>query len=220
MLDFLNLDNNLGFTVSLLLVCGIAVLEMFSLLLGLGLFRFLDALIPDSVLVFDPDSATAKLNFLPKIMGWLCPGPVPAIVLLILYLSIYGVLGLSAQALSLHFVGFSIPGIVIFPLCIFLSFYPLKWIVKWIHPYLPKDESRAVSQDSFLGLQAEIIIGTARSGSPTQAKVLDAFGKTHYVLVEPDTTDQTFPTGSLVVLVERQGARFKVVSAEAKQNKD
>ncbi|MBW7875520.1 MAG: YqiJ family protein [Candidatus Cloacimonetes bacterium] len=220
MLDFLNLHNNLAFTVSLLLVCGIAVLEFVSLLLGLGLFRFLDTLIPDSLFSFDPDSATAKLNFLPKIMGWLCPGPVPAVVLLILFLSIYGVLGLSTQALSLYFSGYSIPGIIIFPLCIFLSFYPLKWIIKWIHPFLPKDESSAVSQDSFIGLRAEIIIGTARLGSPTQAKVSDAFGKTHYVLVEPDVSDQTFPTGSVVVLVERQGARFKVVSAEDKQHKD
>jgi hypothetical protein len=76
---------------------------------------------------------------------------------------------------------------------------------------LPRDESESVSRDSFLGCSGEITVGTARRGHPAEARVRDSFGHSHYVMVEPDNEEQSFPAGSKVVLLKRHEAIYRVI---------
>jgi hypothetical protein len=76
---------------------------------------------------------------------------------------------------------------------------------------MPKDETEAVAETSFIGRIAVITLGNASPGNPAEAKLRDKFGQTHYVMVEPDESDERFENGTQVVLVNQQGAIFKAI---------
>jgi hypothetical protein len=73
---------------------------------------------------------------------------------------------------------------------------------------LPKDETTAVSLDALVRRDAEIQIGTARTGSPARAKVIDMHGQSHFVMVEPHDTATELQAGDTVLLVRREGQTF------------
>ncbi|MDZ7626926.1 MAG: DUF1449 family protein [Parvularculaceae bacterium] len=74
---------------------------------------------------------------------------------------------------------------------------------------LPREETDAVSSDSFIGRVAEVIRGEARVGAPAEAKLTDARGQTQYILVEPDAAGASFHQGTEVLIVEQRGAVFR-----------
>ena len=74
---------------------------------------------------------------------------------------------------------------------------------------MPKEETDAVSRDTFIGNIAEIIRGEAKIGTPAEAKLKDFTGTVHYLLVEPDTEETTFYQGDKIILVEKNGAVFR-----------
>ncbi len=55
------------------------------------------------------------------------------------------------------------------------------------------------------------MIGTARRGSPAQARVSDVHGQVHYVMVEPYDDDHSFGQGDTVRLDRRDGNIFIAV---------
>jgi hypothetical protein len=73
---------------------------------------------------------------------------------------------------------------------------------------IPKDETEVVSENSFIGRVAVITLGEALRGKPAEAKLTDQFGQDHYLMVEPDQEIETFPQGTEVLIVRRQGAVF------------
>ena len=78
---------------------------------------------------------------------------------------------------------------------------------------MPQNETYAVSSSDFLGKVAVITLGTARAGMPAEAKLHDAHGNTHYVRVEPLRPDDSFPTGTAVLLKTRENSVYKVDAA-------
>ena len=76
---------------------------------------------------------------------------------------------------------------------------------------MPGDETTAISLDSLVGRRGTITIGTARRGSPAQARVADIHGQVHYVMVEPYDDDHSIGEGETVRLDRRDGNIFIAV---------
>ncbi|NQZ41492.1 OB-fold-containig protein [Moritella sp.] len=53
------------------------------------------------------------------------------------------------------------------------------------------------------GKAAKITIGTASSGNPAEALLLDDFNQKHYIMVEPEFEKEYLPKGTEVVIVEK-----------------
>jgi hypothetical protein len=83
-----------------------------------------------------------------------------------------------------------------------------------LHRIMPKDETTAVSQGSFIGRVAVLTLGTATAGNAAQAKLRDAHGQDHYIMVEPDNKEDQFSQGDAVLLVRHTGACFYVIAAD------
>jgi hypothetical protein len=77
---------------------------------------------------------------------------------------------------------------------------------------MPKDETDAVSEQSFIGRVAVITLGNASHGSPAEAKLKDQHGQMHYVMVEPDLPNEAFSQGTAVILVRQKGAHFTAIN--------
>ena len=102
MIDLIFAPENLPFSVALGLMLAIAVLEGVGMLFGAGLSGALESVAPDFDIDVDADidaDAGADLPALSQFLGWLRVGEVPILILLIVFLTSFGLGGLIVQGL-------------------------------------------------------------------------------------------------------------------------
>ena len=210
MLSLMLASENLAFSIALVLMIMIAVLEGVAALLGAGMSSALESLLPESELsphteVGQADADTALSRFL----GWLRIGEVPLLMLLVIFLFSFGLSGLLLQGLFQALTGWLAPGWLAVPL-VFVASLPLVRLGGGVlQAVMPRDETTAVTEDSLLGRIAVITLGTARQNYPAEARVKDQHGYTHYLQLEPDAEGDEFLQGTEVLLLSRQGAVYK-----------
>lgn len=188
MLEIIAAPANLPFSVALLVMLMIGAVEAF----GLG-------------------ASAVHLDVHADIHGgdlldWLGVGRVPLLMLLVVFLALFGLAGLAIQ----QFAGplslwIAVPGAAAAAL-------PLTGLgARGLARIMPGDETTAVSLDELVGRRGTITIGTARRGSPAQARVADVHGQVHYVMVEPYDDDHSIGQGETVRLDRREGNIFIAV---------
>ncbi|GAB60018.1 YqiJ family protein [Rheinheimera nanhaiensis] len=205
-------SENMAFSIALVLMLMIAVLEGVAALFGTGVSSALDSLLPESELsphaeVGQIDSDTALSRFL----GWLRIGEVPLLMLLVIFLLCFGLLGLLLQGVLHSVLGVLAPGWLAVPIVLLLSLPFVRFGGGVLQAIMPRDETSAVTEDSLIGRIAVITLGTARVGYPAEAKVRDQHGYSHYVQLEPDDAAAEFIQGNEVLLLSRQGAVYKAM---------
>ncbi len=189
------------FWVALLLILGIAVLEGIGLLLAISPSNMLDAWLPD----FD------DAEWLGRVLGWLHLGRLPSLVLLLLFLTGFAVFGFALQHLLQTLTGHTLPALLASVLAVPAGMAGTRSLGGLLVHVLPRDESSAVSDQSFVGRSAIITAGHARRGFAAQARVKDQHGRTHYLMVEPDLEEQPLAEGSEVLLVSKPGSFYRAI---------
>lgn len=76
---------------------------------------------------------------------------------------------------------------------------------------MPGFESSVVSADDLVRLRGTVLEGTARRDIPARAKVVDAHGQAHFILVEPHDTSEAIAAGETVLVVRREGPVYFVL---------
>lgn len=215
MLEFFVEPANSPFSIAIMVMFGIAILEGICLVLGFGIFQFLDTLLPELELNTEIDISVdmESPSALSRFFSWLRIGKVPILMLLVVLLTSFGLIGLTIQSFVVSITGHLIPGWLASIPALLLAFPVVSVSGKILEKIMPGDETDAVSEDSLVGRVATITIGTAKSGSPAEARVQDQHGTTHYVMVEPDLADSEFPSGSQILLIRNEGARFVAITA-------
>ena len=198
-----------GIALALMLLLG--ALEILSMLLG-GASEWLDNLLPDSL----ADSAHTEVGLdaadgvLVRFLSWLYVGKVPVLMLLVVFLAVYGLAGYVFQTAFAAVFGAYLNGTLAAVAVWFLSLPLVRATAGGLYKILPKDETTAVSQDTLIGRVGVIVLGEARPGSPAQVRVKDGFGQTHYVMAEPDG-EGVLKQGEAVLLVSLEGNTFKAI---------
>jgi membrane protein implicated in regulation of membrane protease activity len=185
MLDFLAAPANFPFAVALTVMLLIGVVEA----LGLGASAV--------HLDIDADAHAGDL------LGWLGVGQVPLLMVLVVFLAAFGLLGLAVQQAVGPFplwLASAIAGVVALPVT--------GLGARGLARIMPQDETTAVSLDTLVGKRGTITVGTARTGSPAQARVRDVHGQPHYVMVEPHDEAHPIAEGETVLLLRREGHIF------------
>ncbi len=206
---------NLPFTIALAIMGAIALLEGVAVLLGFGLSSLIDHMLPDADIDFDidaPDIHGAD-TALSQVLGWLLIGKVPVLVLLIVFLTVFGLVGLVLQSAVHSISGAFLPGLVAAPISFALSLPLARLSGRGLARVIPRTETSAVSRETFVGRVAVITLGPARVGQPARARLRDQHGRSHNVMVEPDGTEPeaAFETGCEVLLVQSAGVTFKAI---------
>ncbi len=214
---------NWPFIVALGVMLGLALLETLIFLLGGSLFGFVDDLLPDSLdgdvdvdvaAEADLSAPSASSGMLEQVLGWFAVGRVPFLVIVIALLTSFGLIGLTLQGVLRQMTGFPLPAsLAAIPALVGASF-TTRWLALRIARIIPKEETSAVSRDSFIGRVATVTLGSARSGEPTQARLTDSHGQAHYVMVEPDRASDVLVEGEHVLLVSRSNGVFRAIRAE------
>lgn len=199
------------FTIALMLMTLIALLELGGLLFGVAFSGVIDGMLPDFDFDVDADADIDAGDAIGKLFSWLYVGRVPTLIVFATFLAGFGLAGIFIQRTAAGVVGGPLPLFLATPAA-FAGALPLtRLFAGAVARIFPKDESDAVSDESFIGLIAHIIRGEARKGAPAEAKLADAHGLTHYILVEPEN-DLTFKEGADVLLIEKKGAVFIAVA--------
>lgn len=235
MIDFILADQNTSFAVALGLMIAIAMAEGVGTLMGLGLSSMIDSLLPEvdlpdvDVPEFDADMSGGALpadlevvgastdataagpGLFGRILGWLCFGRVPALIILVIFLTGFGIAGYLVQGMIHSVTGWLLPGIVA-SAAAFAGALPFTRVTALgLSKIMPKDESDAVSRATFVGRSALIVQGNARSGLPAQARLRDATGQSHYLQVEPDVDGEVLEQGTEIIIVRQLGATYTAI---------
>lgn len=191
MFEFVAAPENLPFSVALLVMLLIGVVEA----VGLGASA--------AHLDVNADAGAGG-----DLLGWLGVGRVPLLIVLVVFLACFGLAGLAIQQLAASMAGDPL-SLWMASAAALAAALPMTGVgARGLARIIPQDETTAVSLDSLVGKRGAITIGTARRGSPAQLRVRDAFGQTHYVLVEPHDEAHPFAEGDTVLLVRRDGDIF------------
>lgn len=218
-MDFLFAGENVPFAIALALMLIIGLFEGVATLLGLGVSSVLDNLLPDIDIDVDIDTPDGG-GALTKVLGWLQFGKVPALIMLVVLLTAFGTCGYLIQ-LTLHsLVGWMLPAIIAVIPATAAALPTTRVLGQMLSHVVIRDETEAVSRNSFVGRVAVITLGVARKGSPAEAKFRDQHGTTHYVMVEPDNADDEFTQGESVLLVSDTGSVMRGIKPENTHLKD
>lgn len=210
-MSFLLASQNLPFTVALAVMFVIALMEGTSLFLGAGIISVFDNMIPaidlDGLDTPDLNNTTGMTRFL----GWLRIGKVPILITLIIFLTLFGLTGLIVQSLALGLIQNLLPASIASVPAFLLTLPALRVTHAVVEKVIPKDETYAVSEETFLGRIAVITIGTATRQRAAQARLQDEHGRDHYVMIKPDNEEDSFPAGTSVLIVSRKGSFFHAI---------
>jgi hypothetical protein len=227
MLEHLLAPENLPFAVTLLITIALGVLEIVTALFGATLSGMVDAVLPDLDLDADvggPDASAGTdlttegdldgvhtLGVIGHALDWLHVGRVPTLLLLLTLLGSFGAFGLLLQSFAKSALGGLAPAWLMSIPAFALAVPAVRVVGSVFARLIPKEETSAVSRDSFVGQPALVTAGVATLGNPAQAKLMDRHGQMHYLLVEPETTGVELVAGSTVILTRHQGAVFKAI---------
>lgn len=195
-------EQNLPFGIGFALIVGVALLEGIGMLVSLSPSNFLDHLIPE----IDGDSG------LDRVLGWLHLGKVPALVLLLLFLTGYTVFGYGLQMVAHGLFGGYLPAWIAGLLAVPSGMATVRGMGSLVAHIIPRDETSSVSEQTLLGRVGVIVGGTAKRGMAAQARVRDSHGRTHYLMVEPDLDDEVLEEGTQVLIVRKAGAFYRCIS--------
>ncbi len=229
MIEFILQSQNLPFMVSLTIMIMIACLEGVTTMIGFGLSSMIETFIPDFDIDIDVDMDAdvdhpdiTATGILTKTFGWFRIGQVPFLIILIAFLTIFGLGGLILQSFCIKLTGYLLPGLIASAITLPLSLPLVRFITGIIAKIMPKDETEAVDEKSFIGRVAVITLGKATKNNSAQAKLKDKFSTTHYLMVEPDIDDEEFNQGDQVLIVKQTSSGFKAIhnSVSALQETD
>ena len=208
-MELLTAPANLPFSIALALVFLLGALELISLTLGGAVSIFGGDADVDMDGGFDGMDGD---GFFGHIMHWLHAGQIPATVLLILFLLSFGSAGLLLQSTLKSLTGALMPALLAVVPAFLIALPSTRILGGVLKPIMPRDETEAVSRESFIGCSAQITSGKARRGAPAEARLRDAYGRSHYVMVEPEHDEEVFPAGARVVLLKRRDVVYRVIA--------
>lgn len=187
------------FGIAALLLVALVLVEAIGLLLALNPSALLDDFLPDGPMegVFG------------DMLGWLHIGRVPVLVLLILLLTGFSLGGYGVQEISLSLTGGYLSGALASLAALPIGLLSVRWFGTALGRLVPRDETSAVSEGSFIGRGGLITGGIARHGMAAQALIKDHHGRAHYLMVEPDTDGDEFSIGTPIIIVAKQGAFYR-----------
>lgn len=191
------------FSLALFLFSIIVLLEVAMAFSGLGSNFGLDVSLDLDL----PDPSSYS-----KFLDWLGIGRVPYLISLAAFLLCFGFIGLFVQTAQLQFLSVALP----WPLVAAgaaLGALPLVRMIDFgLGKFWPKDvESSAVTQDSLIGHEAQVVLGRITADSSGQIKTRDPHGTLHYALAVADTTEDAFGPGDRLLIVARRGSVYAVI---------
>ena len=217
------------FAVALTIMVLLGFIEGMGMVLGLGVSEFIDGFLPD----FDVDAGVDadldadiegglgghavevgpvdQIGPFTRMLSWLRVGRVPILILAVIFLLAFGLGGLILQTIVAGVFGRGLPSLIAVIPAFFFGIGSMNVLGGLAEKVIPRDETSAVSQDTFVGRVATITLGTARQGSSAEARLRDQYQQAHYVMLEPDVEGEELHQGEEVLIVRKEGSTYRAI---------
>lgn len=220
MLNLLNTAQTAPFAIAIMLMLMLFVLEVVAFFIG-GVNDWVDGLLPDGLT--DPTHPEIGLDAVDaggfvRFLSWLYVGRVPLLMLIVVFLAVFGLSGFILQSLVFAIFGLYLPSIIAVIVVLALCVPCLRVCGAILYKILPKDETTAIDASELIGRVGVIVIGNATQDKSAQVKVKDTHGQTHYVMAFADN-DETLAQGDSVLLVakdDKADMYFRMIKNESK----
>lgn len=203
-MNFLMMSGVTPFTISLLVLAGLVLVEFVLLLIGTHFFGLLDDLLPD--LHFDADHDHA-IGF-DKAMYFVGFGKVPFLMVLMSFLASFGLSGYVIQSVAHKLTGGVFPLALAIPAAIVVGLLLTSRITAGLARIMPREHTTAVSDASMIGREATVTYGTASFAFPATAEVTDQHGRTHHIQLKADAAGESFEEGRKALIVRTEDGFF------------
>jgi len=218
MVELLLHPANMPFAVALALMLCITFIEGAGSVLGFGFSEYLDNMVPDLDTSVDLDAPDVDGgSVFTRLFGWMRIKGVPLLIVIVVFLTSFGLIGLTIQSVAQGVMGSYLPSPVASAGALAGTIPVVKVFGRFFARFFPKDETEAVSEKSYIGKVAYITLGHAKVGSPAQAKLKDRYGTSHYIMVEPDMAEEEFDQGEAVLIVRQMGAVYGAIRNTAEE---
>ena len=240
MIEFILSEANRPFAIAITAMLILGFLELLLAMGGFGMMGVLDNLVPDdwdldadldvdagvdmdldanldmdvdmdADLDADADVGGGAGSFLQMVLGFFGIGRVPLLVVIVAFLTSFGLAGYATQMVVHGVSGYYLPALLASIPAFLGGSFVTRYLAIGLGRLIPDIETEAVETKTFIGRTAVLIMGEARAGKPAQAKLRDHNGQAHYLLIEPDQADMVFREGDQVLLVSQQGSIFKAI---------
>jgi membrane protein implicated in regulation of membrane protease activity len=186
------------FAIAALMLAGLVALEIVSTLVGLSFTE-----------VLGKDFGEAGL--LGGLLGWINPGGVPILVLILVLLAGFSAAGYALQALAAA-LWQPLPLAAAVPLAGLVSLRLSRSATRLVARVIPSDETYAVGDADLIGRVAEVTVGPLDAGPAGRVKLQDQHGNWHFPLARA-AQGSPIAVGTPVLLVDRDGPAFLVIPA-------
>lgn len=194
------------FTISLLVLAGIVLIEIVLLLMGTHFFGLLDDLIPDLHADLDHD-AGHEISF-GKALHFIGFGRVPFMMVLMSFFATFGLAGFLIQRIAASSIGGALPYAGAVPLAFALAIPATGRICAVLARIMPKEQTSVVWLEDFIGRQAVVKYGTATVALPASAAVVDENGRTHFIQVKAESDENPVVEGTSMLIVAKVDGFF------------
>jgi hypothetical protein len=203
------------FTVALVVLLGLVILEGLSTLIGKSASSVMEHLLGghghDADLSADADGDGG--HGFGGALDWLNAGRVPLMVLIVFMLTWFAAVGFVLQGI-LHAVLAPLPAWLAAIVAVVIAVPPTRWTSRVLAHVVPKDETYVVHGSHFVGRTGTITVGPARRGVVARMRIQDGHGNWHFPKVEPFAAEAVIAEGALVLVVEEEGGTLRVAPAE------
>ncbi|MEN8197450.1 MAG: OB-fold-containig protein [Pseudomonadota bacterium] len=232
MVEFILTEANRPFAIAIAAMLILGFLELLLAMGGFGMMGVLDNLVPDDWdldadidvdagvdmdlgadmdMDADVDVGGGAGAFLQMVLGFFGIGRVPLLVVIVAFLTSFGLAGYATQMVVHGVSGYYLPALLASVPAFVVGSFITRYMAIGLGRLVPDIETEAVESKTFIGRTAVLTMGEARTGKPAQAKLRDHNGLTHYLLIEPDQVDMVFREGDQVLLISQQGSIFKAI---------
>ena len=194
MLELLFSDSNFWFSIALVTVAVLFIIELISLVFGISLTGILDTAC----------SMPAKTHSFQYIAHRLCLDQVPVLIWLIIFLTLFGALGFIANLTTQALFQFTASTWITIVFACIVSVIITANLSHLVAKLLSKFHTQQIDDDDFIGAVAHITIGCASKGVPAEARFTKGVSRAYYVLVEPSDSGETFKQGECVILIAKK----------------
>ncbi|MEM6971616.1 MAG: OB-fold-containig protein [Pseudomonadota bacterium] len=141
------------------------------------------------------------------LLSWFGIGQVPLMIWIAGTLSAFGLAGFLLQVATAGIIGQPMPALLAAAIAVVPGLGAGGALARMIGRLMPKLETTAISRRSYGGRRGVITTGTARRGTPAEARFQDGHGNTHYAMVEPMHDAERLPAGTEIAIMRlRTGA--------------
>jgi YqiJ-like protein len=206
MIDALLAPEMWPFLIAAVILIVLAGIELVTMLAGFSI---------SSIFGKEIDFGGDHVGPIEGLMVWINAGHVPLFVLILLTLGIFSVEGFLIQGVAHQVLGIRLPSWIASLIAIAGTVPSVRVTSRAIAHIIPRDETYAVSEAEFVGLIGVVSIGPLDQGLPGQVRVKDVYGNWHSVKARAGRDSAPLPSGSSVLLVDRDDRSFIAISAPA-----